>query len=212
MRGTTNAAVLKGDPNSPDLVASSVYTSVPVHYLSMACEELKWIVCEKPVYNVDTGKKELLNFLLMSYINDYNHGMGDVDIADQLRNNYRFDHWMRKRKWWWSIMFWEIGVILVNAYIVYMKVNLQAGKKKYELLSQHDFRMKVAMAWINPEIYWVGETNGPELSTWKKRKHREAHTKSYCDKLQMAVPQKLRAAKLDDDSLREGGRLCIRLD
>ena len=93
-----------------------------------------------------------------------------------------------------------------------MKVNLQAGKKKYELLSQHDFRMKAAMAWINPEIYWVGETNGPALSTWKKRKHREANRKLYCDKVQVATPQKLRAAKLDDNALREGGRLCIRLD
>ena len=102
-------------------------------------------------------------------------------------------------------MFWRIGVILVNAYIVYMKVNLQAGKKKYELLSQHDFRMKVTMAWINPEIYWVGETNGPALSTWKKQKHRDTHSKSYCDKVQVGIPQKLRAAKLDYDSLREGG-------
>ena len=103
-------------------------------------------MCEKPVYNIDTGKKKLLKFQRMSYINDYNHGMGDDDIADQLRNNYRFDYIMRKRKWWWSIMFWGIGVIIVNAYIVYMKVNLQAGKKTYELLSQHDFRMKVTMA------------------------------------------------------------------
>ena len=128
VRGATKAAVLKGDPNCPDLVATSVYDSVPVHYLSMTCEKLKWIVCEKLVYNIDTGIKELLKFLRMSFINDYNYGMGDVDIADQLRNSYRFDHWMRKKKWWWSKMFWGIGVILVNAYIVYMKVNLQAWK------------------------------------------------------------------------------------
>ena len=41
--------------------------------------------------------------------------MGDVDVADQQRNNYWFDHWLKKRKWWWSIMFWAIAVILVNA-------------------------------------------------------------------------------------------------
>ena len=50
--------------------------------------------------------------------------MGDVDVADQLRNNYWFDHWLRKSKWWWYIMFRAIGVILVNAYIVYVRVNL----------------------------------------------------------------------------------------
>ena len=48
-------------------------------------------MCEKPVYNVDTGTKELLKFLQMSYINDYNHGMGDVEIADQIRSERTID-------------------------------------------------------------------------------------------------------------------------
>ena len=33
---------------------------------------------------------------------DYNMRMGHVDISDQLRNYYHFDHWMRKTKWWWE--------------------------------------------------------------------------------------------------------------
>ena len=69
--------------------------------------------------------------------------MGDVDVADQLRNNYRFYHWLRKRKWWWSIMFWDIGVILVNSYIVYRRVNLEAGVSKSDLLSQQNFGRKL---------------------------------------------------------------------
>ena len=89
--------------------------------------------------------------------------MGDVDIADQLRNNYWFDHCLRKRKWWWYIMFWAIGVIFVNAYIVYRRVNLEAGVSKSNLLSQHNFRKQVAMAWIIPNIYWSTEMNGPAL-------------------------------------------------
>ena len=60
--------------------------------------------------------------------------MGDVDVADQLRNNYWFDHWLRKRKWWWYIMFWAIGVILINTYIVYRIVNLEYGVSKSDLL------------------------------------------------------------------------------
>ena len=74
----------------------------------MVCKVLKWIVEEKKVYNVDTGLKENLRFLRMSYIHIYNHEMGDVDIADQLRNVYRFDHWIRKRKWWWVIFFGQL--------------------------------------------------------------------------------------------------------
>ena len=87
------------------------------------------------MYNVETGLKEVLKFLRMCYIHTYNKEMGDVDIADQLRNTYRFDHWMRKRKWWWSIFFWAIGVILVNSYIVYVKLCEEEGvekKKHYE--------------------------------------------------------------------------------
>ena len=79
--------------------------------------------------------------------------MGDVDVADQLRNNYWFDHWLRKRKWWWSIMFWAIGVILVNSYIVNRRVNLEAGVSKSNLLLQHNFRKQVVMACISPNIY-----------------------------------------------------------
>ena len=93
------------------------------------------------------------SFLRIFYINDYNHQMGDADVADQLRNNCRFDHWPRKRKWWWSIMFWDIGVILVNDYIVYRRVSLEARVSKIDLLSQHKFRKQVAMAWIRPNLY-----------------------------------------------------------
>ena len=50
-------AILKGDPKCPDLIATSVYDTKPVHYLSMSSEELKWAVCEKYVYNVDTVPK-----------------------------------------------------------------------------------------------------------------------------------------------------------
>ena len=48
----------------------------------------------------------------------YNHGMEDVDIADQLRTRgvYQMDIWVRNRKWWWSMLFWSLGVLLTNAY------------------------------------------------------------------------------------------------
>ena len=49
-RGTVKAAVLRGDPDCPNLVASSVYDAKPVHYLSMVCEKLEWIVKEKVCY------------------------------------------------------------------------------------------------------------------------------------------------------------------
>ena len=37
------------------------------------------------VYNVDTGNVEDLKFLRLNQIDKYNNGMGDVDVADQLK-------------------------------------------------------------------------------------------------------------------------------
>ncbi len=63
VRGTVNAAVLVGDPKMPDLVASSVYDTKPVHFLSTCCESIKWIVKERPIFNVDTGSSSCASFV-----------------------------------------------------------------------------------------------------------------------------------------------------
>ena len=49
VRGTTKAEILKRKPKCPDLIATSVYYTKPVHYMSISSEELKWVVCEKDV-------------------------------------------------------------------------------------------------------------------------------------------------------------------
>ena len=41
VRGTTKEAILKGNPKCPDLIATRVYDTKPVQYLSMSSEELK---------------------------------------------------------------------------------------------------------------------------------------------------------------------------
>ena len=84
-RGTVKAAVLEGDPDCPNLVASSIYDTKPVHYLSMVCTTLEWVVVEKPCFNVETGMVKILRFLRMNTIDEYNKTMGSVDLADQLR-------------------------------------------------------------------------------------------------------------------------------
>ena len=44
VRRTTKVAILKGEPKCPDLIATSVYYTKPVHYLIISSEELKWVV------------------------------------------------------------------------------------------------------------------------------------------------------------------------
>ena len=76
--------------------------------------------------------------------------MGGVYLADQLRGTYRIYKGLRNRKWWWSILFWSIGVMITNAYMIYLHVNFENGMKKKDLLLHHDSRKSVALAWINP--------------------------------------------------------------
>ena len=46
-------------------------------------------------YNVDANEVEALQFLRLNQIDIYNHGMGDADIADQLRCVYQvFIKWI----------------------------------------------------------------------------------------------------------------------
>ena len=72
-----------------------------------------------------------MKFLCLNFIDMYNFHMNSVDMADQLRNCYRFNHWFRNRKWWWSIFLWCLGVAATNAFIMYDRIfDEEAGKKK----------------------------------------------------------------------------------
>ena len=153
VRGTVKAAILMGDDGMPCLIASSVYDTKPVHYLSMVSGRIEWIEVKKKVYNVESEKYEEVKFLRMNFINNYNFTMGHVDVSDQLRGSYRIDRWVRNKKWWWSMFFWGIGVLLTNAYVVYRKVLLEEGVDKKNLLSQYQFRKEIALYWINPSLF-----------------------------------------------------------
>ena len=150
VRGTVKAAKLEGDPDCPCLLATSVYDSKPVHYLSMISEEVKWVVKERDVFNKATRRMEPLQFLRLNQIDTYNYGMGSVDVADQLRVFYRLDHWLRNRKWWWSVLFWAIGVILTNSYVLYTKMCDEDGVPTQNRYSHSNFLKEIGMYWLNP--------------------------------------------------------------
>ena len=82
------AAVLQGDPEVPDLLAVLYYDQKPVHFLSTIRQKIKWVECEKKVFCVKLDQVESLKFLCLSINNDYNYGMGGVDIADQRRHYF----------------------------------------------------------------------------------------------------------------------------
>ena len=53
---TVKAAMLEGDPPWPSLVASSIYETKPVRFLSMVSDEVKWVEVKKDMYNVNSGE------------------------------------------------------------------------------------------------------------------------------------------------------------
>ena len=73
---------------------------------------------------------EVLIFLRMNNIDAYNNDMGNVDLADQLRGTYRCNIGVLNRKWWWSIWFWALGIMLVNVYVIYCVLLLLQGVEK----------------------------------------------------------------------------------
>ena len=96
----------------------------------------------------------MINFHRLNLIEEYNYNMNSVDVVDQLRGSYRFDKWMRKRKWWWSMFFWMFQMLLTNSYILYCKY-----MKLHDLtpISHYDYHKAVSLAWINKETNWPTE-------------------------------------------------------
>jgi hypothetical protein len=163
VRGTVKAAVLRGDEGCPGLVANSVYDTKPVHFLSMICEEIKWVKKHRLVYNADTGKVETMFFLRLNTNDAYNIDMGHTDVSDQYRGVYRFDAgWLRNTKWWMACFEHAFGVLLVNSYVTYCHVLKTAGKTK---LSHYDYRKACALAWIDKD----------EMKTHERKKRQRAN-------------------------------------
>ena len=164
VRHTVKVAVLKGDEVVKDLVSVSVYDTKPVYFLSNACEEITWTEKEKKVYDSTKQQTFKLPFYRLNIIDFYNKNMGNVDLADQLRNHYRYDSvWHRNRKWWWAIWWWGFQLLLTNSYILYQKYHRMIDSKS--AVSHYDYIKEIALAWVNQELYWP-----KKITIQKKRK------------------------------------------
>src|SRR3954468_10752836 len=66
-------------------------------------------------------------------VNDYNHYIGGVDTADQLRS-YNSTQ-LRARRNWMPLFFWLLDIALVNSFII--------AKLKNQAISQVKFQKKL---------------------------------------------------------------------
>ena len=73
------------------------------------------------VFDKSMKQMVMMKFLRLNVNDDYNYGMGGADIIDQIRRSYRYDHWLRNFKWWHSICWWGVQMLMVNSYKFYCK-------------------------------------------------------------------------------------------
>ena len=83
-----------------EMVAFAVCNTKSVYFISTAATSLKWKAKKRKVYNTRTNKVTEISYLRTHMTDDYNNGMNDVDIFDQLQKKYCFNRWLRNRKWW----------------------------------------------------------------------------------------------------------------
>ena len=112
-RGTVEAAVLKGDSMSSDLVVASCYNQKSFYMISSKCDEVWWIPVAKKVWSSNLKQNVDFTFLRWSLSHGYYFEMNDNDIADQLRFVYRIMCFRRNTKWWWALFLWGYEVSMV---------------------------------------------------------------------------------------------------
>ena len=157
VRGLVKVAVLKEDEGIPDLVACSLYDTKPVHFLSSCVEEVVWMTKSRKVWDKNNHANKNIDFLRLNVVNEYNFGMGGVDIADQLRLQHRVDRWMRQSKWWWSIWLWSLSLAATNGYIIWRHVydkEIKLKRSTPTYYSHVQFLEKLALQLIWPEVYY----------------------------------------------------------
>lgn len=151
-RGTLKVAVCCGDEDMTDIICTSLYDVKPFYMMSTVCSTVQWTKKFVNVFCTTQRKIVSVPFYRLNLADEYNNKMGRVDVGDQLRNYYRFDHFMRKRKWWWSFWMWGMGMLLTNAYIIYKRFNeLHSISPRF---NHYDFVCNIAQAWLKPDIHF----------------------------------------------------------
>ena len=87
--------------------------------------------------NTDT-KKEIIEVEVPEAIADYNKFMGGVDNFDQLHCYYIPE--LKSRRWYIKIFFHFLEISIINSYIIYKKIYIDANSK---YLSHLEYRKEI---------------------------------------------------------------------
>lgn len=85
-------------------------------------------------------EKKVVNIPIPKLIQDYNNGMGGVDLLDKQISLYRIR--IRSKKWWWPLFTQMIDITVVNAWRIYQIIS----GKNIPLLQ---FRRKIVLFYLS---------------------------------------------------------------
>lgn len=223
-RFTVKAAKLVGDEVCRDLLCVSFYDTKPVYFLSTVMSKIEWVKKFKMVFDKFLNKKVPMPYYRLNLIDFYNQNMGHVDVADQLRNCYRYDsNWHRNRKWWWAVWWWGFQILLTNSYVAYSKYYdlVEMSEKK---MSHYDYIKAVALSWICPNRFRSPSTSTTSTSDSAvydlevflpaKKKVKLSSSETYCSTTSSSSTTILkRKTVVNDSSLHPShGELICRLN
>ena len=180
------------------LVTCLIYNTKLVHFFSMCLDKITWLEKTRQIWGKSTSTMRFGRFLRLAINDSYNMNINNVDIANQLRGSYRPDRWMRKQKWWWSMLFWVHGTLIVNVYVAYKRRMDVEGEVP---MSHYDFYKAIVFTKVGPlghgaptqrESFAVQRVNPRAMTrmikkrkdryTYKKRQTRSAGSKRYATK------------------------------
>jgi len=98
------------------------------------------ILTKNSINRFDKKTKRILDVNCPAIIKDYNRHMGGVDLLDSLIGRYKIR--MRTKKWYMRIWYHLIDVTVVNAWLLYRRVEVLNGRKP--TMSLFDFRLNVS--------------------------------------------------------------------
>ena len=104
-------------------------------------------------------------------IDDYNHNMNGVDLADQLRASYHTH--LRGVRNWLPLFYWLVDTIKVNSYLIWRMHYPQVSHKEFQLevskqltmegLEQHQTQLMQEKAISSQQIYQPSGQQFPGL-------------------------------------------------
>ncbi|KAF0708051.1 piggyBac transposable element-derived protein 2-like, partial [Aphis craccivora] len=98
------------------------------------------ILPKNSIKRFDKKTKRILDVNCPAIIKDYNRHMGGVDLLDSLIGRYKIR--MRTKKWYMRIWYHLIDVTVVNAWLLYRRVEVLNDRKP--TMSLFDFRLYVS--------------------------------------------------------------------